>query len=362
MNSNIIAQFQLLIKQIVAEQLIAHVEQDSKEISKHNFRLQHIKKALSIIMNLDFDITNSSQLKDFAGIGSGTLKRIDEILDSGKLKELKTKYSKKKQDKINSIQELAQIIGVGDKIAKKLVTDFSVTSVKDLQNKIKNKQIIVNDKIKLGLKYYGVVKGEIPRNETHKIEVLLQTIATKIDSKLQVVVCGSYRRGRKYSNDIDVIIYHPLIKNLLQIDDPYINKVDAYLDLFVGKLTSRHKLLDHMTDKKYKRKYMGFFQYGLKYNVRRIDIRIVPIDSIHTAMLYNTGPFELNQYMRQEAIKRKMLLNEYGLYAKDDDEYHPIPIKSEKDVFKKLNIDYMTPEQRDSFSLNKVKKINAVIV
>lgn len=362
MNLNIIKQFELLIKQIVAEQLNAHVEQDSKEISKHNFRLQHIKKALSIIKNLDFEITNSNELKEYSGIGSGTLNRIDEILKTGKLSELKVKYNKKKQARIDSIQELSQIIGVGEKIAKKLVIEHGVISVKDLKNKIKNKDLIVNEKIKLGLKYYGIVQGNIPKDETKKIEKYLIKIATQIDSQLHVIICGSYRRGRDFSNDIDVVIYHPLITNLTQIDNPVQSNIKGFLDLLVNRLTTGKKLLDHMTDKKYKRKYMGFFKYNSEYNVRRIDIRIVPIYSVYTAMLYNTGPFELNQYMRQEAIKRNMLLNEYGLYLKKNDDYILIPTKSEEEIFKKLNIEYMTPIQRDTFSLNKFKKINASIL
>jgi DNA polymerase/3'-5' exonuclease PolX len=361
MNSIIIEQFDLLIKQIQAEYLNAQVDGNDKEAKIHQFRLQQIKKILSIIKNLDFAITDSNQLKGIPNIGEGTIRRINEILQHGHLSELHNKYDPKKQKEINSIQELSQIIGVGDKLARKLVVLHKIKSIKDLKSAINKKKIIVNDKIKLGLKYFGVVKGKIPRNETKKVEIFLNKQIKKIDNDLNLIICGSYRRGKETSNDFDILIYHPSITSIKQIHDPETHNVKAYLELFVNYLSKKGYLLDHMTDKNYKMKYMGFFQYK-NFDVRRMDIRIVPYKSLPAAMLYYTGPFELNKFMRTEAIKRNMLLNEYGLYKIDEDgKKKAFKIKSEKDIFKKLGMDYLTPEERETFDLGKQKKINTNI-
>ena len=47
---------------------------------------------------------------------------------------------------------------------------------------------------------------------------------------------------------------------------------------------------------------MGFCKY--KNNlIRRIDIRLIPFESIYAAILYFTGSYELNKIMRINAKK-----------------------------------------------------------
>lgn len=124
---------------------------------------------MSFLRKLDFEIKSSDDLKGIPGIGAGTMKRVQEILDTGRLSELKSKYDKKKQATIDSIQELAKIIGIGNSTAKKLVTKHNIKSIEELKKAIKNKEIEVNDAIKLGLKYYGILEGDIPRKEIQQM-------------------------------------------------------------------------------------------------------------------------------------------------------------------------------------------------
>jgi DNA polymerase/3'-5' exonuclease PolX len=356
MNALVIDQFNQLIKQIEAEYLNAQVENDIKEVNMHKFRLQTVKKILGILRKLDFEITDPSDLKGIPGIGEGTIRRIKEILETGRLSEIKNKYSKSKQQKINSIQELEKVIGIGSSIAKKLVTQYNIRSIDELKKAIKNGKIKVNELVLLGLKYYGVVQGNIPRFEVMTIEKFLIKEAHKIDPGLEVMVCGSYRRGKVTSGDIDLLMYHPDVKTTKQIIHPKQTNLDAYLEIYVNELTDNGFLLDHMTDKNYNMKYMGFCKYK-SYPVRRIDIRFVPYNSLPTAMLYFTGPYELNTIMRSAAKKRDMILNEYGLYKVDDNGIkNLIKTKSEADVFHILGMDYLTPEERESFSTGKIKK------
>lgn len=356
MNAKIIEQFNLLIKQIQAEYLNARVENNIKEMTMHKFRLQSTKKALSAIRNLDFEIVDSSDVDGIPGIGKGTVKRIEEILEKGVLSEIKDKYDKKKQAIIDGIQELEKVIGIGSAIARKMVTQHNIRNVADLKKAIKNKKIKVSEAIQLGLKYYGVVEGNIPRKEIATIEKYLVKEAQKIDSELDIMVCGSYRRGKKTSGDVDLLMFHPDVKTMQHIRQPEKFKLESYLELFVDTLTEQGFLLDNLTDKDYHMKYMGFCKY--KNNpVRRIDIRFVPYKSLPTAMLYFTGPYELNTAMRTAAKKRDMILNEYGLYKIDEDGVKtPVRIKSEEDVFEVLGMDYLTPEERESFSTGKIKK------
>lgn len=357
MNRIIVEKLNELLKQAKAEYLNAQVENNEKEIINHKHRVQAFSRVLGAIASLDFEIKSTDDIKNIPGIGAGTIKRVKEILETGTLSELKNKYDKKKQSKIDSIQELEQIIGVGPSSAKRLVLQHGIKSIDSLKKAIKSGKIKVNKKILLGLKYYGVVQGNIPRKEIEAIEKYLIKEAHLIDDNLEIIICGSYRRGKKTSGDVDVLMYHPKAKTMKQILQPKAYNLESYLDIYVDKLSNNGFLLDNMTDKNYNIKYMGFCRY--KNNpVRRIDIRYIPYNSLPTAMLYFTGPYELNTTMRIAAKKRGMILNEYGLYYVDDNEVRTnYPIKSEADVFKALGMNYLTPEQRESFSSGINKKI-----
>ena len=347
MNKEIIDEFNALAKQIKAEYLNAQIEHDIKEMTMHEFRLRTVKKILGILKKIDFEITSSADLKDIPGIGKGTNRRIDEILKTGHLSEIEQKYSAEKQKKITGIQELTKVIGIGDAFAKLLVTEYKITDINKLKAAHAKGKIQLSKNILLGLKYYGVSQGNIPRKEITQVEKFLIKTAHDIDPDLKVIICGSYRRGTKTSGDIDVLLYHPAIKVSKQFKHP------SYLELFVDTLYDQGFIKDHLTDKNYKMKYMGFCKYKTNL-VRRIDIRLIPYNSLYTAMLYFTGPMELNMAMRQRAKKRGMMLNEYGLYTETIDEgKKQIKINSEADVFKKLDMKYLTPSEREKYNAGK---------
>lgn len=356
MNHQIVEQFSLLLKQIEAEYLNAQVENNTKEIQSNSFRLASIKKTINIIKKLDFKITKGNDLFGIPGIGKGTINRIDEILTNGTLSELKNKYEGEKQEKIEGIQDLKNIIGVGDSMARKLVTKYGIRSVKELKSAIKNKKIKAGPKLLLGLKYYGVVQTKIPRKDITKIDKILQSEAAKLNPELQLEICGSYRRGKPTSGDVDILIYHPKIKTMKDIINP---GKKSYIEKLVDNLTADGIILDHLTDKNYHSKYMGFCQFP-KMEIMRIDIRFVPYESLPTALLYFTGPYELNTYMRERAKKRNLKLNEYGLYEIDDlsEIVGKINIKSEADVFKKLGMKYLEPTEREAFT--SARKIDTI--
>lgn len=61
----------------------------------------------------------------------------------------------------------------------------------------------------IGVKYYDEFQLKIPRAETEAIANVILTHARRIDTGFQMVIVGSYRRGKPESGDVDVIISHP---------------------------------------------------------------------------------------------------------------------------------------------------------
>ena len=363
MNALIIDKFNELINQIDAEYLNAVLDYNIKEIDLHDVRLKQVKKILSIIRMIGFEITSENDLRGIPGIGEGTLKRIKEILETGELSELKRKYDPVKQKKINGFRELLKVIGIGNKSARRLVTEYGITTVDKLKDAVDKGKVRVGYQVKLGLKYYDLLQKKIPRSEIQLIEKYLVEKAHQIDPNLHVIICGSYRRGLPTSGDIDVMIYHPKVKFVRQIYRLEEYGLESYLELLVDLLTKEGFLLDRLSFNKMK--YMGFCKYNINqmrgrntsyktYPVRRIDIIFMPYYSLPSAMLYFTGPAQLNEDMRRTAKSKNMTLNEYGLFILDSRQnYIPVPIRSEKDIFEELGMPYLTPQEREKYNTGK---------
>lgn len=229
----------------------------------------------------------------------------------------------------------------------------------------------------IGIKYFRDIAQKIPRAEIQRMERLLKAVAKRLDggkNKIIVKCCGSYRRGRSRSGDIDCLMTH---QDLATAEDvaSYNSKHPNILHLMVNALageTCKGFLTDHLTEGG-DTKYMGVCLLPSRKNNsgkvveeytvhRRIDIRFVPYNSFGTALLYFTGSRDFNTQMRSAALKRGLTLSEYGLFKLVKDpktkrwargksggytkgEQLPTPI--EEDVFRILEMDYKTPQERD---------------
>lgn len=211
----------------------------------------------------------------------------------------------------------------------------------------------------IGLKYYYDIGAKIPRNEITRIQEILKAAATELNPEIIVQCCGSYRRGRERSGDVDCLLFH---KTLLSEDDVrHWELANGHiLSAYAAKLASLGFLVDHLSCGD--TKYMGLCRLaGDKHINRRIDIRLMPMNSYATALLYFTGSKNLNTDMRNRALARDMTLNEYGLYkfAKDLNGHlikdvkgknikgEQIQIQTENDVFTHIGMKYLAPHERD---------------
>jgi len=261
------------------------------------------------------------------------------VLETGKLSEIKVGKAERKYS--DYIKELEQIHGIGHKTAYDLVTKHNIKTIAELKKAYNDGVIELNGVVVTGLKYHGVYKENIPRAEIDKVKVYLEKQAKAVDKRLTVTICGSYRRLKSTSNDIDVLIAHPDVKTKLDI-----TSTDNYLFKLIKSLKDAKFLLDDLTDKDYAIKYMGYCRLG-KNPVRRIDLRYIPFDSYPTALLYFTGAGNFNKRMRTLAEQLGYMLNEYGLYKLKGDKKVRVRITSEEDVFDKLGMEYLLPEKRN---------------
>lgn len=295
--------------------LITTLETENNPSNK--FKIISFRKAINTISCLDFKIESSEQLKDIKGIGDGIKKRIDEIISSGLLKEIKVNKTT-----INELNKLKEITGIGPSKATKLL-EKNITFDKLMNNP--------NDKIlaelthhqQLGIKYYSDLQKKIPRSVIIEVELFLKKFG------FDFTICGSYRRGKAESGDIDVLIKE--------------NKKTANLSDIINTLTKKKFLIEHLTTLG-STKYMGICKLPNFPQFMRIDIRLIPSESYVYAILYFTGSKKNNTHMRNQAIKLGYKLNEYGLYNNSNNK--SISLKTEEQVYEFLKLPYIVPTKR----------------
>ena len=307
--------------------LIEHTEQKVKSDKKEKYRLTTFKKALNSIKDYDHKITSGSQALQLEGIGKGTAERIDEFFKTGTLAEL----TRNIDPSIQLLVDLQNIHGIGPVTAKNLISQ-GIISVEDLIMKVNKKDINVTHSINVGLKYYVDFKIKIPYDEIHEIYSSIQDIIIKIYPDVTMDCCGSHRRKKALSGDMDILITHP--NKTFSRELPKIIKI----------LTDKGILIDNLTELGLS-KYMGVCIHP-KINIgRRIDIRFIDYDSYFYAILYFTGNVWVNKEMRTIAIKKNMTLNEYSLVNNYTGEKYIV--NSEKEIFDILEIKYLKPEERE---------------
>jgi DNA polymerase/3'-5' exonuclease PolX len=188
----------------------------------------------------------------------------------------------------------------------------------------------------------------IPREEVEAVERIIKDVAKKIDPKLLLVTCGSYRRGKKDSGDIDILITHKSHEKDLQ----------NVLGQLVGALTAISLVTDALTHSEAgSDKWMGVCQLRKDLPHRRLDFQLIKRESWPFALLYFTGSEHFNRSMRHWAGKMGLSLSQHALVVRPSAKHVPSMYKmegavrlscnDERDVFAALKLAYVPPNERD---------------
>ncbi len=320
------------------EEIIKNTSGDEKK--KNQFRVTQFRKAIVSLKTYPYDIVSGQEAKKLDNIGTGIADRIDEILKTGTLSELVEKTTVDLNVQI--INQLTTVTGIGEANAKKFI-EMGVVSVDDLQNKANQGTIKITHHMQVGLKYYKDLQIKIPFDEVAELSQTMKSCILKIHPNVLIEVCGSHRREKIMSGDIDVLITNPNIRS----DDDLIKSKIHYLKDIVKELREIGFIIDDLTSQG-DTKYMGVCMHPKVKIGRRIDIRFVTYESYPCALLYFTGSMMTNKLMRTIALEKGYTLNEYGLYHfVNMVKGNKIIVNSEKDIFDKLGIVYLEPNERE---------------
>ena len=303
--------------------IIKHLAQirDYERINNNKFKAKAYTIVLAQLYQYNGEINNFKDFEDNIKAGEGIKNKVKELIETGKIDYEDDKI--KKDSNYYFQIELRKIYGIGDSNIDKLLK-AGIKSIDDL----KNNTHLLNDKQKIGLKYYDDLNKRIPESEYLKHKNILEK--DLILNDLTYDFAGSFRRGNSTMGDIDILI----MKN---------DKFD--LPTYIKKLENNGYIKEVLALGKVK--FSGIVKLDDTSIARRVDILVAPVNEYYYSLLYFTGSAEFNVGMRNY-IKAKygISLSEHGF---DKDTIVIPKMNKEKDIFDFFNIKYVEPIKRKVF-------------
>jgi DNA polymerase (family 10) len=226
---------------------------------------------------------------------------------------------------------LLRVPGVGPATARIIYENLKITTVDELEEAAKAHRLRELPKIQAKteeniLKSITSLKQRSGRTLVHHAREAATEVVdwlrqeTGIDA---ISIAGSLRRYRETIGDIDLLVAStaagPVMDALVRA--PGVERVLAQGETKTSVIVAR----------------------GLQ-----IDLRVVPPDSWGAAMVYFTGSKEHNVRLRGYALKKKLLLNEYGLYRVGAEARgQEIASRTEEEIYAALGMDWIAPELRE---------------
>ncbi|KAK4877994.1 hypothetical protein RN001_010500 [Aquatica leii] len=310
-------------------EFLSELAEYEKNVNRNIYKYNAYRKAASVLAAHPTRIKSGKEARALNGVGDKISKKIDEFLQTGKLQKLENIHNDASSTAINL---LTRVSGIGPAKARQLV-EAGVQSIEDLRkntDKLNHHQLV-------GLKHFDDFEKKIPRDEIEEIEKILKAQLHNLSPEYEVTICGSYRRGKPESGDIDALLTHP---SYISGDNPK-NRLETVVEALerCGLVTERLSLGST--------KFMGACQLK-NLPTRRLDIRLTPHDQYHCSVLYFTGSDLFNKDMRAHALEAGFTLNEYTLRPVGSTGVpgEPLPITCEEDIFDFINFPYKTPNER----------------
>lgn len=287
------------------------------------FQSRAYDKVIKNLKEIKEPILNYKQIENIDGAGKKIKLKFQEIISTGKLKEAE-KIIEREDTDIKS--QLLNVYGIGPSKAKSLIEKFDIKSIDDLRKKSKKNPDMLTSAQHIGLKCYEDLLERIPREEMLQHKKILDI------RKNKGTIVGSFRRKEKTSGDIDVML------NMNKIEfNTFINNLDSkgYIKYYLAKGDKKILAVCQLNNGKY----------------RRIDLIRNNQEEYPFMKLYFTGSAKFNVAFRQHCLKLGLSLNEHSFTPKVDG------LKTEEDIFKYVELEYVKPENRiDSSSLIYIKK------
>jgi len=300
-----------------------------------SFRIRSYRNAAEAIEALPRQISDlisePKQVLAIPGIGKGMLENLVEMLREGRLSlhaQLLEKYRP-------SMLELLRVQGLGPRTVSLIWNAYQICDLEGVEKLAREGKIRIlprmgakqEQKLLKAIEDYRRIAG---RFLLHQAEEQAQKIAEHLKDYPGVekaIPAGSLRRGRETVGDLDILVTGPACLN-----DP-----------------DREHLIDHIIKLPGLMEILARGENKVSFRLRggmQVDVRFLPPESFGAAMQYFTGSKGHNVSLRQRALKMGYTLSEYSLARLEDKQV--VAGKSEEDIYRTLNLDYIPPEMREN--------------
>ena len=270
---------------------------------------------------------SATELTVLRGVGKSTADKIRRLVEDGRidrLEELRAQFPPE-------FVELTRVQGVGPKTAVLLRDELGVASVEALRSAIARQELRelpgmgakTEENIARSLERLGEPgkQRRTPINDAMRVGREIADTLAAVPGVVKVAPMGSLRRFRETIGDVDVIVASSgdadaVMKAL--VDLPLVRDI-------VGSGSRKTSVVTAA---------------GLQ-----IDVRVVRPDQYGAAQMYFTGSKAHNIRLRQMAIGRGWILNEYALSEAESGRI--IASQTEEEVYAAFGLPWIAPEMRE---------------
>ena len=272
-------------------------------------------------------IYEAGHLATIPKVGTSVGEAIAQYLQGGKAK----RHEELKAAVPEGLLTLLRVKGVGPATARLINQHLKITTIDELETAAKDGRLRTLPKIQAKTEENILKSIASLRQRTGRSLInFARTAADRMVAYLretadvgEISVCGSLRRWKETIGDID----------LLGASD----QAGPIRAAFTGEPNVERILAQGDT------KSSVIVERGLQ-----IDLRVVPAAAWGAALLYFTGSKEHNVRLRGFALRKKLLLNEYGLYRVGEEKTGaPVASRTEEDIYAALGMDWIPPELRE---------------
>jgi len=264
--------------------------------------------------------------KDLSGIGKVIEEKIVQIVQEGTIEALAKRQARIPAD----VVEFMHLPGLGPKTARRIWQELGVSTIDELKQAAESERLRTLSG--LGPKTEENVLRALatPRKQIERKPLLGQALPAvrAVVSALrehpvaeQVSEAGSVRRLKEQVRDLDIIATASDPSALIE----YFTQL-AWVEEVVAKGKTKATVVSNE---------------GLRF-----DLRVVPPESYGNLLQHFTGSKQHNVALREEAVRRKLSISEYGVQDVETGKVHTD--RTEEGLYKRLGYAWIPPELREN--------------
>jgi DNA polymerase (family X) len=294
---------------------------------------QNASRAVSSLNGDIEELTRTGKLKGTPGLGTTIIKRVEELVTTGKM----AFYDELVKDTPAIKLEMLRIPGMGPKKINTIYNKLNVTSIAELTKACQEDKVAAlagfgkktQDKILQGISFLSQHAERHlyadAENRAHEVYAAL----ANVPGIVRMEIAGSLRRKRETVKDIDMVI---------SVADEAGDEVRAkIMEVFTSQPGIKAITGKGPT------KSSVILDNGIN-----MDLRVVGDSQFPYTLHHFTGSKEHHIPLRRRALSLNMTINDYGLFrGKEPKPEQLVPCKDEREIYAALGLDYIEPELRE---------------